>query len=107
MYIFQALGPNDQPLYDEYKTAYDLQEHLKTKYAVLDAAQATLYMNKLLNFQYTNKFTIMSAQDKLKEYRRKLSSANTVLALVYPDENLYMILSQALPGDYATTKDVL
>lgn len=107
MYICQPLNDDDQALIDEYETAKSLWDYLKSKYSKTDATTANIYMTKIQTFQFNNDFTVISAWDRLKDYRRKLYAASTSAQNAYPDEALLLVLIRSLPKLYTATIDAL
>ncbi|KHJ32231.1 hypothetical protein EV44_g3101 [Erysiphe necator] len=105
-YLFKSLSLDDQALYDEHDTAYDLWLYLKKKYQQTDPTTANEYMTLIQTFTIGD-MSIINAWDKLKDFRRKLCAADPEAKDTYRDRALLLILIRALPKDFTSTIDTL
>ncbi|KAI1005001.1 hypothetical protein K3495_g3214 [Podosphaera aphanis] len=64
-------------------------------------------MTMIQNFNFDEVSGIDDCWEKLKEFRRKLVSADISLQNMYPDSALFLVLTQTLPSEYKATKDGL
>ena len=103
--ILQSLDEDDQALVDEYETAKNLWTALKSKYSKTNESIANRYMAKIAGFSYKPSRGIDGSWTKLKEYRRKLISAKSVMKSAYPDDALFLILTKKLPKEFKATTD--
>jgi hypothetical protein len=94
--MLNGLSSDDAVLVDEYKTAGAVWTQLKAKYEKTSITTANMYMTALQTFVYDKEVGIDSSWTKLKEYRRKLISADTAMRLAYPDAGIFLILTIAL-----------
>jgi hypothetical protein len=94
--MLDGLSSDDAVLIDEYETAGAVWTQLKIKYEKTSITAANTYMTALQTFPYDKKVGIDSSWTKLKEYRRKLVSADGAMKLAYPDTGIFLILTTAL-----------
>lgn len=105
-YLFRSLSLDDQALYDEHDTAYDLWSYLRKKYQQTDPTTANEYMTLIQTFTIGD-LSIIDAWDKLKDFRRKLCAADPEAKDTYRDRALLLILIRALPKEFTSTIDTL
>lgn len=105
--LFRSLSDDDQALIDEYDTAFQFWAYLQKKYTQTDAAAANMYMTMIQTFAFDSESTIVGSWEKLKDYRRKLVSADTDTKGAYKDSALLLVLIRSLPVRFRTTIDTL
>ena len=105
--MLQSLDEEDQALVDEYECALDFWTALKVKYSKTNESTANTYMAKIAQFEFDPEVGLDRCWAKLKEYRRKLISANDIMKNAYPDGALLLVLTKKLPDIYKATTDGL
>lgn len=105
--MFRSLNEDDQALFDEYNRTYDFWAYLRKKYSKTDATTANMYMTKIQTFAFGEDSTIIGSWDKLKDYRRKLGTADANAKTAYNDAALLLVLIRSLPKSFETTIDTL
>jgi hypothetical protein len=105
--LFRSLSDDDQALIDEYDTAFQFWAYLRKKYTQTDATAANMYMTRIQTFTFDSESTIVGSWEKLKDYRRKLVSADADSNGAYKDSALLLILIRSLPKRFETTIDTL
>ncbi|KAI0994064.1 hypothetical protein K3495_g14119, partial [Podosphaera aphanis] len=104
-YMLECLIIEDHSLVDEHETARGVWNALKTKYSKTSESTANEYMSMITSFKFDPALGVYSNWDKLKEYRRKLISADQDMKNTFPDKSLYLILTKSLPPAYKATTD--
>ncbi|KAI0996954.1 hypothetical protein K3495_g11227 [Podosphaera aphanis] len=104
-FLTDCLDDEDLILMDEFTSAKALWEQLKSKYQKTSDSAVQLYMAKIQDFEYTEEMRIDAAWGTLKDYRRKLISADKSLRNTYPDKFLFLILTRKLPKSFTTVLD--
>ena len=94
--LFRSLSGYDQALVDEYDTAFQFWAYLRKKYTQTNATAANMYMTKIQTFTFDSESTIVGSWEKLKDYRRKLVSADADTNRAYKDSSLLLILIRSL-----------
>jgi len=105
--LFRSLSGDDQALIDEYDTAFQFWAYLQRKYTQTDATAANMYMTRIQTFTFDSESTIIGSWEKLKDYRRKLVSADADTNGAYKDSALLLVLTRSLPKRFGTTIDTL
>jgi hypothetical protein len=106
LYFFsQALDEEDAVLIDELYTAAAVWEQLKKKYTKTVASSVTTYTSKIITFKYDEERGIDSCWAQLKEYRRKLGSADKAMKSAYLDPTLFVMFSRSLPEQFTGVLD--
>jgi hypothetical protein len=105
--LFRSLSEEDQALVDEYDTAVQFWAYLRKKYTHTDATAANMYMTRIQTFIFDSESSIVGSWEKLKDYRRKLVSADVDPNGAYKDSALLLILIRSLPMRFRTTIDTL
>ena len=106
LYFFsQALSEEDAVLMDELYTAAAVWEQLKKKYTKTVASSVTTYISKIITFRYDEERGIDSCWAQLKEYRRKLGSADKAMKNAYLDSTLFVMFARSLPEQFTGVLD--
>ena len=88
---------------DEHQTALRVWNALKGKYFRTNKYSANTYLTKIVTFQFCKEMSLDNSWAKLKEFRRKLISADPIMKNAYPDAALFLILTKTLPGAFKVT----
>lgn len=105
LYMTLTMSKDDGELLDEYETAKALWAGLRAKYSKTSESTANTYLSKITQFEFDESSGIDGAWSKLKEYRRKLISANTDMKNAYSDKALFLVMTRSLPVAYKPTVD--
>ena len=103
--ILQALSAEDFDLIDEHETALRVWNALKGKYFRTNEYSANTYLTKIATFEFRQEMGLDNSWAKLKEFRRKLISADPIMKNAYPDAALFLILTKTLPAAFKATTD--
>lgn len=108
--IFEGLSETDESLYEEYNSACTLWRHLRdVKYGQTSTADVNKYTSKLQSYEFLQQQGVNAGWEKLKEWRRKLVSADPHWKPVYNDAYLFQVFTLRLlkVADYTVTIDAL
>lgn len=101
------LTEDDQIIVDECGTAKGVWSELKKKYGKINITTANSAINSIQRFRFEEDVGIEASWDLLRNFRRKLITANSRMQNKYPDEALLSILMNSLPDNFQTTVDSL
>ncbi|KAI0991596.1 hypothetical protein K3495_g16591, partial [Podosphaera aphanis] len=95
----------DADMIDEHETALAVWNALRQKYCKTNEFSANAYLASIATFEFEEDTRLDNAWAKLKEYRRKLISADPIMRNAYPDAALFLILTKSLPSAFKATTD--
>ena len=99
------MSKDDRDLLEEYETAEAPWAGLSAKYSRTSESRANDYLSKITQFEFDESSSLDVAWSRLKEYRRKLVSANTDMKNAFPDKALFLFMTRSLPLAYKPTDD--
>ncbi|KAI0991400.1 hypothetical protein K3495_g16787, partial [Podosphaera aphanis] len=107
-HLTKSLGDDDQETFEEFTSAKEIWDHLRSKYCRTNESTVSTYISKIQsfpeNFDVENG-GIEKAWAKLNSYKRKLTAADISMKNMYPARALFLILTKALPSTYTSIID--
>lgn len=97
----------DNEYIEDFNTATEKWEALKSKYGKIRPQAQREHVNKLTSFTLEDGMTIEDAWTKIKELRRRVVDANPALKPAFPESQLFELLLAGLPDGYSVTRATL